>query len=374
LIFVISTFTDPPRFWQQIAALTALLAMLFAALQPPPTAHLGFFMALSAWAAHIGLGMLCALLAIRLLLGLRPGLGRRPWTALVLSGLAGATLFAPIALGLEALLPAPPPEPADDWLDTWEAAGGARALAAEWLALLPSYLPAWLLINAMPMLQVSQPQLSLAAPPRDAEDVIERAAVRSDDRADRDNRADARLRNACSADPDPEAGLDRPINADAQGDADADAHSKADAHADDLPATSRVNHARSQFDPQPPVPDPTQASHAERADAIEGLLDRLPLAIGRQLVSITSDLHYLQVVTRRGRATVLGSLSEAEAELGARGLRIHRSHWVALDAVRRLRRGAQGWRCELHDGRSMPVSRRRAAEIKLQLGTDFVVE
>ena len=126
-----STFTDAPRFWQQIAVLTVLLALLFAALQPPPTAHLGFFMAVLAWAAHIGLGMLCALAATRLLLGVRPRLSRLPWTTLLLGGLGGATLFAPIALGLEALLPAPPPEPQEDALDAWEAAGGLRALAAE---------------------------------------------------------------------------------------------------------------------------------------------------------------------------------------------------------------------------------------------------
>lgn len=359
---VTSTFTDPPRFWQQIAALTALLALLFAALQPPPTAHLGFFTALLAWAAHIGLGMLCALFATRVLLRLRPALGRRPWTTLLLSGLAGATAFTPIALGLEALLPAPPPEPVDDWLDAWEVAGGARAFAAEWLSLLPSYLPAWLLINAMPMLQVAQPQLSVVATAPQDLNAPRTVALQ---RADRDIAADLRFREASSAGPDPGSGVDRPV--------DADADAATDVASD--PADRTVTAAtRNPSAPQPPVSGDAQRSRAERADAAESLLDRLPLAIGRQLLSITSDLHYLQVVTRRGRATVLGSLAEVEAELGARGLRIHRSHWVALDAVRRLRRSAQGWRCELHDGRSLPVSRRRAAEIKQRLGTDFVIE
>ncbi len=319
-----STFTDAPRFWQQIAVLTVLLALLFAALQPPPTAHLGFFMAVLAWAAHIGLGMLCALAATRLLLGVRPRLSRLPWTTLLLGGLGGATLFAPIALGLEALLPAPPPEPQEDALDAWEAAGGLRALAAEWLALLPSYLPAWLLLNAMPMLRVSQPGLEVAEP--------------------------------------------------------AGSHSLTDAVAGGASVPAESTHACEHADGSalPTGAAATAAAPVPAAPPLslpgEGLLDRLPLAIGRQLVSISSDLHYLQVVTRRGRATVLGSLAEVESELGQRGLRIHRSHWVALDAIRRLHRNAQGWRCELQDGRSLPVSRRRAAEIKERLGRDFVID
>jgi len=321
---VTSTFTDAPRFWQQIAVLTVLLALLFAALQPPPTAHLGFFMAVLAWAAHIGLGMLCALAATRLLLGVRPRLSRLPWTTLLLGGLGGATLFAPIALGLEALLPAPPPEPQEDALDAWEAAGGLRALAAEWLGLLPSYLPAWLLLNAMPMLRVSQPRLEVAEP--------------------------------------------------------AGSHSLTDAVAGGASVPAESTHACEHADGSalPTGAAATAAAPVPAAPPLslpgEGLLDRLPLAIGRQLVSISSDLHYLQVVTRRGRATVLGSLAEVESELGQRGLRIHRSHWVALDAIRRLHRNAQGWRCELQDGRSLPVSRRRAAEIKERLGRDFVID
>lgn len=332
-----STFTDAPRFWQQIAVLTVLLALLFAALQPPPTAHLGFFMSVLAWAAHIGLGMLCALAATRLLLSVRPRLGRLPWTTLLLGGLGGATLFAPIALGLEALLPAPPPEPQEDALDAWEAAGGLRALAAEWLALLPSYLPAWLLLNAMPMLRVSQPRLE-AAEPAGSHSLTDAVAGGAS--------VPAESARACEH-------ADGPALPTAAGEAPADATSIARAAAT-APAS------------MPAAPAPSLPG--------EGLLDRLPLAIGRQLVSISSDLHYLQVVTRRGRATVLGSLAEVESELGYRGLRIHRSHWVALDAIRRLHRNAQGWRCELQDGRSLPVSRRRAAEIKERLGRDFVVE
>lgn len=98
-----------------------------------------------------------------------------------------------------------------------------------------------------------------------------------------------------------------------------------------------------------------------------------PVALGQEPLSVSADLHYLHVSTALGRATVLGSLAAVEAHFGETGLRIHRSHWVARSAVRRIARGASGWRCELHDGQRLPISRRRVAEVRALLGSDFVL-
>ncbi len=98
-----------------------------------------------------------------------------------------------------------------------------------------------------------------------------------------------------------------------------------------------------------------------------------PVALGQEPLSVSADLHYLHVSTALGRATVLGSLAAVESHFGETGLRIHRSHWVARSAVRRIARGASGWRCELHDGRRLPISRRRVAEVRALLGSDFVL-
>jgi len=324
-----ATLADPPHFWRQLLVLSVMLALLFAVLQPPPTAHLDFFTALLAWLLHIGIGMLCAVAATRALLQWLPFLRGRPWLALLSGGLLGGLMFAPVALGLEKLFPSSP-QPADDWLDQWEAAGGAYALVAEFLSLLPSYLAAWLLVNAAPMLRVTKPQLGLGqgSPPTQClgfEGESERPAPTH------------------SLPVMPLSAPQRP------------------------PLTCALL-----ADPAS-TPDGAKPLTGQEREA-DGLLQRLPLAVGRQLVSISADLHYLHVTTRRGRAMVLGSLIEAEGELGQRGIRIHRSHWVALDAVRRLRQTGKGWRCELIDGQSLPVSRRRVAEAKQRLGTGFVVE
>lgn len=278
------------------------LALLFAVLEPEPSRGMVFPLALGFWILHIGIGLLLAVVATRLLGPSMSSLA--PSVRLVAGGVLGSLAFAPFALGLEALLPAAtPPEPPDGLLDRWELRGGPLALLAEWLQLAPSYLASWLLINAIPL--TATPSL-----------------------------------DAVPAQPDRVAG-DR---------------ARSEAAVDTAPAPIAVAAAA------PTTADPPD------------FLAQLPPAIGSDVIVIQSDLHYLQVRTPVGRATVLGSLATAEASLGALGLRVHRSYWVALRHVRRVGRSHNGWHCVLSDGTRVPVSRRRAGEVRERLGVDFVVD
>ena len=87
------------------------------------------------------------------------------------------------------------------------------------------------------------------------------------------------------------------------------------------------------------------------------LLERLPLDKRGTLLRIEAQDHYLLVVTSRGREMLLMRMADAEALLGAAGLRVHRSHWVARDAVARVTRDGGRWRLVLRDGSEVPVSR-----------------
>lgn len=116
------------------------------------------------------------------------------------------------------------------------------------------------------------------------------------------------------------------------------------------------------------VADPSPAPPRCAADALGW-----PAALDDEVLWVSADLHYLHVRTALGRATVLGSLAAVEAHFGVSGLRIHRSHWVARRAICRVARGAGGWRCELQDGQRLPISRRRVAEVRALLGSDFVL-
>ena len=58
-------------------------------------------------------------------------------------------------------------------------------------------------------------------------------------------------------------------------------------------------------------------------------------------------------------------MADAEADLtGYPGMRVHRSHWVAFDAVERLERDGNRWTAHMAGGGSIPVSRDLAPTLR----------
>lgn len=295
------------------------LTVLFTMLDPPPSAALSLPAKALFWFLHIGTGMLLAVLATTLLTRwFQPHRSVPSVLVILLGGMVGSVGFAPLALAIESLWPGEPAvAEVEDWLDVWEQHGGILALLAEWLSLLPAYLASWMLIHAIPLgMQRAFPVVAPESAPAPAL-------------------------------------TDQP----------------------EQPERTRVNAAVSPAaaEPGPAEPPPAPAGTAS-AENLDAFLAALPPAIGQDLVAIQADLHYLQVRTTRGRAMVLASLSTAEQALGDRGLRVHRSHWIAFAHIRRLARSAAGMVLVLSDGSKVPVSRRRASEVRERLGHSFVVE
>ncbi|MFP5340917.1 MAG: LytTR family DNA-binding domain-containing protein, partial [Gammaproteobacteria bacterium] len=88
------------------------------------------------------------------------------------------------------------------------------------------------------------------------------------------------------------------------------------------------------------------------------LLERLPRAQRGRLIHIEVSDHYVDVTTDRGKGLILMRLSDAIRETApAAGLQVHRSHWVALDAVKRGTRVGGKPVLELENGTLVPVSR-----------------
>lgn len=125
------------------------------------------------------------------------------------------------------------------------------------------------------------------------------------------------------------------------------------------------------FDPPPAhPPSPDLPSHDPAPEVLAEapseprLLRRLDPALRGRLVSISVRDHYVDVVTRTGRTSLLMRLSDAMAEAeGEEGARIHRSHWVARHAARSLERNGARLVLLLDDGTSLPVSRAQRALI-----------
>ncbi len=81
-------------------------------------------------------------------------------------------------------------------------------------------------------------------------------------------------------------------------------------------------------------PDPTPLPQPDAPDPTEGFLRRVPLDKRGALIRLEAQDHYLNVVTTMGDALILMRMADAAAELvRAHGMRVHRSHWVAIDRV-----------------------------------------
>jgi hypothetical protein len=90
----------------------------------------------------------------------------------------------------------------------------------------------------------------------------------------------------------------------------------------------------------------------------DNFLRRLPLALGRDLLALEMEDHYARVHTALGSTLILLRLRDAVAELGAgSGLQVHRSWWVARDAVAQVERDAGRLVLVLRNGLRVPVSK-----------------
>jgi hypothetical protein len=95
-------------------------------------------------------------------------------------------------------------------------------------------------------------------------------------------------------------------------------------------------------------------------------LDRLPLKLrGAELWAVEAEDHYLRLHTSRGQDLILMRLADALAELeGIEGAQVHRSWWVARDAIADARRGDGRATLTLRDGAEVPVSRTYAGLLR----------
>jgi DNA-binding LytR/AlgR family response regulator len=78
--------------------------------------------------------------------------------------------------------------------------------------------------------------------------------------------------------------------------------------------------------------------------------------------------HYVRAETPLGSAMILMRFSDAVAELGPTGMQVHRSWWVARDAVASLEREGRRTRVRLANGAVVPVSSAFLPAVREALG------
>lgn len=120
------------------------------------------------------------------------------------------------------------------------------------------------------------------------------------------------------------------------------------------PPSERATEPRPAPEPVPP------ATPREPA-----LLAQLPPHLGRDLLYLGNEDHYVRAYTRAGDTLLLMRMRDAVADLEPLdGARVHRSWWVARAAVAEVLRRDRALVLRLIDGREVPVARAMAPELR----------
>lgn len=106
--------------------------------------------------------------------------------------------------------------------------------------------------------------------------------------------------------------------------------------------------------PQTPEPRPSEGGGSRPS----AFMLRVPLHLGTDLVAIEAQDHYLRIHTRLGSDLILCRFADALNELAETdGLQVHRSWWIAADAVEAVARDGARTFVTLAAGLRAPVSR-----------------
>lgn len=104
----------------------------------------------------------------------------------------------------------------------------------------------------------------------------------------------------------------------------------------------------------------------------ERILQKIPPALGHDIVVIRSDANYIHVETLLGKTMFLYSLARAADELDDLGFLVHRSYWIGFEHVQAVKRESERMVCLMTNGTSVPVSRRRQKAVTSRFGKNFV--
>jgi DNA-binding LytR/AlgR family response regulator len=123
-------------------------------------------------------------------------------------------------------------------------------------------------------------------------------------------------------------------------------------------------------DAKTPAPAPEPEPELLPAAFPAALLSRLPPGIGRDIIALETEDHYLRVHTRGGSALILMRMADAVALLDPRlGAQVHRRWWVAQAAVAAVRTEGQKLSLSLINGNLVPVGRTFRAEAKARFAS-----
>ncbi len=112
-------------------------------------------------------------------------------------------------------------------------------------------------------------------------------------------------------------------------------------------------------------PPPEAAPAASPAPSAAKLLAAINPRLGREVLALQGEDHYVRVHTPLGSELLLMRLRDAIADLeGLAGEQVHRSWWVAREAVAAVRANGRRLSLTLTNGLEVPVSREAAPKLR----------
>lgn len=99
------------------------------------------------------------------------------------------------------------------------------------------------------------------------------------------------------------------------------------------------------------------------------LIGKLPVELGKDIIHLQAQDHYVRVTTPRGSTMVLMTLNEANQDLQSLdGMRVHRSWWVRRCHVEGTKRSGGRLFLSLDDGTDVPVGRAYRSQVLAVFG------
>lgn len=99
------------------------------------------------------------------------------------------------------------------------------------------------------------------------------------------------------------------------------------------------------------------SSPVARSLVNEGFITKVRSDLGRNILALEAQEHYIKVYTDQGHDLIHYRFGDAVRELaGQPGLQVHRSYWVAKEAVAAVSPSGKGYRLTLSNGLVVPVS------------------
>ena len=94
------------------------------------------------------------------------------------------------------------------------------------------------------------------------------------------------------------------------------------------------------------------------------------LPVANDVLCLQMEDHYVRIHRAHGSTIELMPMKAAIARYGrADGLRVHRSWWVARDAVRKVEQQGRNWRLVLNNGLVVPIARSSIATVRALIAT-----